>query len=356
MSISKFPLYIKATCFLVALYFLVTILYIGQNLIVPLIYATLMAILLNPVVKLLVRLKLGRTLAIIVSMILSFSIVATLFIFISSQGSMFTASVPVLIDKFYLLINDGIINFSARFNLSAASINEYIIKSKAEVMSHFSQVIGSTLSTIGGTLAVMLLIPVYIFMILFYQPLIIEFIYKLSGEENNINVNEMIAGTKNLIQSYLVGLLIEAVIVAFLYSTGLFIIGIEYAILLGIIGALLNIIPYLGGLIAATLYAIVAFTTKDSSSYILWVLMLFVLVHLIDNSYIIPKVVAAKVKINALVAIAAVLAGGALWGIAGMFLSIPLTGLLKLIFDRVDSLKAWGYLLGDTMPEKARKK
>lgn len=169
-------------------------------------------------------------------------------------------------------------------------------------------------------------------------------------------MNEMITGTKTLIQSYLTGLLIEAVIVAILYSTGLFIIGIEYAILLGIIGALLNIIPYLGGLIAAALYAIVAFTTKDSSSYVLWVLVLFVLVHLIDNSYIIPKVVAAKVKINAMVAIGAVLAGGALWGIAGMFLSIPLTGLIKLIFDRMDSLNAFGYLLGDTMPEKNQNK
>lgn len=145
-------------------------------------------------------------------------------------------------------------------------------------------------------------------------------------------------------------MLIEAAIVGTLYSTGLLLIGIDYAILLGIIGAILNVIPYLGGLIAASLYMLIAFTTKDSASYVLWVLVLFVVVHLIDNSYIIPKLVASKVKINAFVAITAVLAGGALWGVPGMFLAIPLTGVIKLIFDRIEPLKPWGYLLSDTTP------
>lgn len=350
MPTYKLPLFIKATILIIGLYVLISMLYIGQELIIPVVYAALFAILLNPIVKRLTVWKISRVVAIIITLILAFSILISLFVFLSSQGSKFVTVFPILIDKFYALIDEFVNRISGRFSLSAVAINDYIAKSKVEVMSHMSQYIGSTITTIGGTLAVIFLMPVYIFMILYYQPLLIEFIHRVSGKKNNIMVNEMLVVTKSLIQSYLAGLVIEAVIVAVLYATGLLIIGIEYAILLGIIGALLNIIPYLGGLIAALLYMLVAFTTKDSSSYVLYVLILFVTVHLIDNSYIIPKVVASKVKINALVAITGVLAGGALWGISGMFVSIPLTGVMKVIFDRVDSLHSVGYLLGDAMP------
>jgi predicted PurR-regulated permease PerM len=58
------------------------------------------------------------------------------------------------------------------------------------------------------------------------------------------------------------------------------------------------------------------------------------------------------VKINALISIIAVLLGGAVWGISGMFLSIPFIGILKIIFDRIDELKPWGKLLGDEIPTR----
>ncbi|HZK07783.1 MAG TPA: AI-2E family transporter [Bacteroidales bacterium] len=74
---------------------------------------------------------------------------------------------------------------------------------------------------------------------------------------------------------------------------------------------------------------------------------------MIDNNYIVPKIVASKVKVNALVSIIVILAFGALWGIPGMFVSIPLTAIVKVIFDQIDSLKPWGFLLGDTMPDSA---
>ena len=128
------------------------------------------------------------------------------------------------------------------------------------------------------------------------------------------------------------------------------ILGIEYAILLGIIGALLNVIPYIGGLVAVALPMMVALATKPTAWYTVYVLISYYIIQLIDNHYIIPKIVASKVKINALFAIIVVLAGNALWGIPGMFLSIPVLAIVKLIFDHIEPLKPWGFLLGDTMP------
>ena len=60
-----------------------------------------------------------------------------------------------------------------------------------------------------------------------------------------------------------------------------------------------------------------------------------------------PRVVGSKVKINALVTILGVILGEHLWGIAGMFLAIPIIALLKVVFDSVETLNAWGFILGD---------
>jgi predicted PurR-regulated permease PerM len=136
-----------------------------------------------------------------------------------------------------------------------------------------------------------------------------------------------------------------------LQITTLFALGIEYAILLGIIGALLNLIPYIGGLVAVALPMIVALATKTSAWYAIYVLVIYYIIQLIDNNYIVPYIVASKVKINALFSIIVVFVGNALWGIPGMFLSIPLLAIIKLIFDHVESLKPWGFVLGDTMPQ-----
>ncbi|MEP7168843.1 MAG: AI-2E family transporter [Bacteroidota bacterium] len=345
----KFPFYLRAAIFITGIYFFVTILIAGQSIIVPVVYAALFAILLNPVISLLTRMGLNRVMAILITLIIAIALIVILFIFLSSQATRFSSSLPLLIDKFYKLLDQTVNNFSNRFNISVLSIKDRMAKTKGEVLNNLSYIISSTIYTMGNTLFVILIVPVYIFMISFYKPLLMDFVRKITGEAHREKINELLTSTKSLIQSYLTGLIIEAAIVASMYSTGLLIIGIQYAVLLGIIGALLNIIPYIGGGIAVVFYMIIAFVTKDSSSYVLWVAALFVFVHLIDNSYIIPKVVASKVKINALVAITAVLIGGAIWGVPGMFLAIPLMGVIKLVFDRVELVKPWGFLLGDTM-------
>ena len=127
-------------------------------------------------------------------------------------------------------------------------------------------------------------------------------------------------------------------------------LGIEYAVVIGIIGAFLNVIPYLGGIVAVALPMMVAFVTKESVSYVFLVLALYIFIQLIDNNYVMPKLVASRVRINALISIIVVLIGDAIWGIPGMFLSIPLTAIIKVVLDHIPSLKPFGFLLGDTMP------
>jgi predicted PurR-regulated permease PerM len=91
---------------------------------------------------------------------------------------------------------------------------------------------------------------------------------------------------------------------------------------------------------------LITFTTNGAAA-VLGVAVVLVIVHLVDSNILLPRIVGSKVKINALVTIVGVLVGSAIWGIAGMFLAIPLIAILKVIFDGVESLSSWGLLLGD---------
>jgi predicted PurR-regulated permease PerM len=160
----------------------------------------------------------------------------------------------------------------------------------------------------------------------------------------------IVSQIKTVIQRYLVGLFIEAVLMAAMNTAALLILGIEYAFILGILAALLNVIPYIGGIIAVAMPMMVALVTKPSPWYAFYVLAAYYFIQLIDNHYIVPYIVASKIKINALFSVIVVLVGNALWGIPGMFLSMPLLAIIKLICDHIEPLKPWGFLLGDTMP------
>ncbi len=146
---------------------------------------------------------------------------------------------------------------------------------------------------------------------------------------------------------YIIGLLIEMLVVFALNSTGFLIVGIQYAFFLALVAALLNLIPYIGMLVANIFCMVITFVLSESGYDVLWVGAILAVVQFIDNNFLMPLIVGSKVKINALATLLGVLVGGALCGISGMFLSIPGLAVLKVIFDRVDSLKPYGLILGD---------
>ena len=345
----RFPFFAKASLLIIGLYYFISMLSIAQGIILPVLYAGIIAILISPLVSFLVKKKVNRAIAILGILVGAFVVVFILVALVSFQADRFGAALPQLADKIQALFNQAIAWFSGFTNISTKLINEWIAKTKGELINNSGAAIGTTFSTMGGVLATIFLTPVYIFMLSYYQPHLVGFIHQVFGAKNDYKINEILTETKAIIQRYLVGLFAEIAIVAVLNSVGLLILRIEYAILLGILGAFLNVIPYLGGAITMFLFAIIALVTK-SPVYVLYVLAMYTFIQFIDNNYIVPKIVGSKVKLNALVSLITVIAGAALWGIPGMFLAIPLTAVVKLILDRIEPLEPWGFLLGDTMP------
>jgi predicted PurR-regulated permease PerM len=347
-STFKIPFYAKAALISIGIFAFVITMQIGQHIIIPIIYATLIAILLNPFVNFLIKKRISKLISITIAVALFIGVALLVLYILSTQISMFSETWPQLKEKFNATSTELTRWVSHKFNIRISKINAWSKETQSDAINDFA--IADTLTEATRLMISGMLVPVYLFMILFYKPLLLEFIHKLFKPAHHAAVTEVLSSTKKITQSYLVGLFFEMIIMATLQSSVLLLIGIDYAIILGITGAIVNIIPYIGGIVSILLPMVIAYVTKDTLTYPMLVFMFYVIIQFIDNHYIIPKIVASRVQINALVSVIVVLIGGALWGIPGMFLSIPLTAILKVIFDHIEPLKPWGFLLGNIVP------
>ncbi|WP_428331487.1 AI-2E family transporter [Mucilaginibacter sp.] len=346
MTVKQYPFYIKATVILIGLFYLVSILNVLSGILVPFAFAILFAILLNPLYNRLLRFKMPRALAVFCTLLVGIGFMALLGYLLSTQVAQFGQSFPILKTRFTQITDNLEHWISFQFGLS---IEKQIIFVK-NALDSSQAAIGTILGTVFGTLSLMLIIPIYVFMLLLYKNLILNFLYEVFSEEHSKRVGEVLAQTKSAIQSYIVGLLIEMIIVSGLNSLALFIIGVKYALLLGVIGGIINILPYIGGFVSILLPVLIATVTKEGYSAQLAIVLSYLFIQFIDSNIIFPRFVSIKVQINALISLIAVFLGNAIWGVAGMFLILPMVAVLKIIFDRIDDLKPWGKLLGDEVP------
>ena len=346
--LKTYPFYLKTTVIFFGLILFVYTMFNLKSILVPLSFSILLAVLLNPLVNLFQRWHIPKAVAILLAILIAIFIIVGLVYFITMELANFSDQLPLLKKKFGDIFSNLQKFINDHFNIPFAKQQQYI----SDTQSDLKPLIGSALGTLMGTLAIIFLLPVYTFLFLFYKVLILNFLYESFSETNSNEVNEVLKQTKGAIQSYMFGLLLEALIVATLNTAALFILGVDYAILLGLVGAILNILPYIGGMIAILLPVVVATVTKDGYNTQLGIFAAYMVIQFIDNHFLVPYIVSSKVKINALVSIIIVLLGNALWGVSGMFLSIPFLGILKIIFDRVPDLKPWGKLFGDQVPTR----
>jgi predicted PurR-regulated permease PerM len=197
------------------------------------------------------------------------------------------------------------------------------------------------------------LLPLYIFLMLYYKNLLLRFVFLWFPQDNHKQVEDVMRETQIIIKSYLIGLLIQITYITILLGGILMIIGIEHALLIGVIFAILNLIPYVGALVGNIIGVLLTLSSSPEGWHVLAVLITIAAVQFLDNNILMPRIVGSKVKINALATIVGVIVGGALAGVSGMFLSLPVIAVLKIIFDRTQSLRQWGVLFGDERPQRS---
>lgn len=236
------------------------------------------------------------------------------------------------------------------FQISIGEQKKYLDSVTKDSVKTGQAKLGSFIISMSDVLLDSMIIVIYTFLFLIYKEHFKLFFAKLIKKEDHPVLMDILSQIKVSINNYIVSLIIEMIVVSVLTSLGLWIIGIKYFILLGLITGILNLIPYIGITVAGIITVLASLTGSAETSMILGILIVNIIVQFIDNNLLVPLIINSKVEINAFVSIMGIIVGGAAAGISGMFLAIPLLAILKIIFDRIEPLSPWGYLMGNHVP------
>ena len=201
-----------------------------------------------------------------------------------------------------------------------------------KLMQTVSALIGSVTNFILGLVASIYLIRDKEFFLSLWQ----KFLSLVLKQKAHGQINEILYEINIVLTTFIKGAMIDSLIVAFLSSVALSALKIKFSVIIGLIGGLLNIIPYFGPFFSMVPAFLVAFFSKGLLSGILAVLALF-LIQQIDSNYIYPKIVGSSIGLHPLFVLISLTILGHLGGIGGMLLAVPTAGIIQVL------IKKWAY-------------
>ncbi|WP_128547448.1 AI-2E family transporter [Larkinella soli] len=348
------PFYVKLACVLIAMSLLVYWLSVLQEMLVPLVFSVLLAMILYPINHRLERWRVPRVPAILVCLILVIGFLYLFFYLISLQIANFTDEAPRLLQRGNQIL-DRIQKFGEdRFHIERSRMVNEARSYVNNLIRESGSFLTSTLLATTNTLSTISLVPLYIFFLLLYRDFFRSFFYKVFSNTKRAKLDIIFGRIYTVVKDYLVGLVSVIMIVGVLNTTGLLILGVDYAVFFGFFGAFMILIPYIGILVGSLLPALFTLLTNDNPLIALGVVGVFSFVQILEGNFITPYIVGSKVSINPLAAIIVLLMWGHLWGVTGLILALPMTAILKVIFDAVEPLKPYGFLLGEAERQKTK--
>lgn len=319
---------------------------IGAFILIPLVWGVFFAFALYPLSKWLESYLFPRSIAIALSIIFISASGATIVYLLVNQMVLLLSDIP----EINALLQDKMDKYWVELHTTFGN-DAYFIKEKMQSFTWFADGnLNETLFNTGRSITLIGIIPLYIFLLLYYRDFFVAFLLKVSSNRNEA-ILKWVADVGKVIHAYLIGMVKVTFIVALLSGLYFYFFGLKYYLLFALFIAILNLIPYIGVAISSILVIFYVFLTSDTLFAPALTLAVLWGIQLIENNLITPLVVGARVKVNVLAVLLAVLIGGAVWGISGMVLFIPMVGVLKITFDRVPSLQPYGYLLGDDFPK-----
>jgi len=228
-----------------------------------------------------------------------------------------------------------------QFGISTSKQENYAEKLMTSLEKKAKTFIGSFTSLITN----FFLSLIYTILLLSERKRLKEFFHKTFKDSEK--ANETISETSEVIQKYLSGKLIIIGILATVYAIGFSIAGIKYGILIAVFAAFLSFIPYIGNLIGGSIAALITFATGGMMTDIYIIFGIMGVAQLVESYILEPWIVGGNVDLNPLFAIIGVIGLSLIWGAAGSIIALPLVGILKVIFDKLEQYKPLGFLMGN---------
>lgn len=322
---------------------LLALLIIGREFLYPIFLAVLFAYLLFPLAALLEKWYFPRVLAILCSIILGMAVIGGAIYFFYQQLVVFLDDFPELKEQAYSNLDA----LQRKIDVVTENNNQkrwWLRERIGDLINNSGNLFNTIFSATTGTVVKMGLQPVFVFFMLYYRERFKKFVYIVFGEHNQDKVKQILGEVSEVTKNYISGVFIVVFILCFLNSFGLMIVGVEYAVMFGILSAVMNFIPYFGTLIGAA-FPLAYTLVSDEPANAAGVVILFLIIQFTENNILTPNITGGRVAINPFFTILVIIAGGMIWGIPGMFMSVPYAGMGKVVCSHIPELRPISFLI-----------
>ncbi len=343
----ELPLTVRRSIELVGLFVLGWVLALGNDTLAPLLMAFFISLVLLPMHRAFVKWRIPNSLAIALCVLVLFLIVGLVVTFFYDQVGDLVADLPTIRKN----VTNHLTSLSAwltvRTDYSTAQQLNFINEQSDKLLTYTGLVLNGTIGSVTSMVVFITLIPLYIFLLMLYRGMLRRFVFMWFRAENHDRVQNALTEIQHVVKDYIVGLAIQITYMTVLVGGGLMLFGIKHALLIGLLFAFLNLIPYVGALLGNVLGVLITLASSPDLGPILTVLLVIGGAQLLDNNILMPRIVGSQVSVNPLATIIGVIVGGLIAGITGMFLALPIMAVLRIVFEHSDHLKPWGVLLDE---------
>ncbi len=326
-------------------FFTVAVMYFGKALFIPLSFALLIALILYPFCCWLEKHKWPRSIAIVLSLLIVTFIFAGIIWLLLWQLKYLKDDIPFLAQKIQLALQQLQQFLNEKIGIAFSLETNWMENAARNSGSSISSFMQSTFKSMGSFLFSLFIIPVFTALFLYHREQFVQFLKALIPEVYHQRLQTILHESSYAYHKYIIGLIKVYLIVGTLNSIGLLLLGVEHAILFGMLTAFMTMVPYVGIIISSLLPITVAWVTKDSFLYPLGVVGIFAFVQYLENSVIFPKVVGKQLNVSTWATLAALIAGGMIWGVSGMVLFMPFVAILKIISGHIEEWRPLNILL-----------
>ena len=334
------------------------------------IIAIIFAYIIDPIVNYLERKGVKRQFGVIIVYISGILIFGILIVSVIpktiNEISNLLTSLPAMVDTLIREVNNFVSNVFAKFNIELpenfinvyketnpkvngdvetpqivsdildsikATINDLIVKAQGSLMGSLSNVLSKLYGFLTSAFRLVLII-IFSFYFSVDKDRFMHRVKKAIPNKYRDDISYLTSNIDTALQQFIRGRMLMAIFVGLITIAYLLVLRVDFAIIIGLITCVADIIPYIGPFLGCAPAVLFAF--MDSPMKALWVLILFVIVQWVENNILAPKLIGDSTGLNPLVILISIIIGGGIFGVWGMVISVPL---MSIIFILVDFIK-----------------
>jgi predicted PurR-regulated permease PerM len=328
---------------------LLTLMYVAKSVLVLILVSILLAFMLAPIVELCHRLRLPRSVGAMFAVLLMCTALYAVFYISYNQADQFMSALPKYSGNIRSVLNQVRLRAErVRQTTQGVLPEDKPEKGTVTVRESTSWLDELTSGAVGVTEVVLMaaFIPFLVFFMLSWQDHVRVSTVMLFSSESSQTAFVTLGLIAQMIRGFIVGNFIIGVILGIASSIAFWILGVPYFYVIGMISGIVSLLPYLGIVLAILPPVMVSLGLLTTERFV-GIVTVVAVSHVIALNLLYPKIIGRRLRLNPLAVILALLFWGWLWGAMGLVLAVPLTAAIKIIFDHVEGLQAWGAWLGE---------